>query len=331
MKLLIDTPESLGDAGLRGLSLGGGYAWAGGTGGTVASTADGGASWFRVPVPGYEGLDFRSVAVLGPLEAVIASAGQPSLLLRTEDGGASWSIAWEDASGEAFIDAIALAPDGTGLALGDPLGGCFILRTRDSGRSWERLPGSALPAVDAGESSFAASGTCLARLGDAGFCFVTGGSRARFHSTIDVRSWRSVDLPLAAGVPSRGAFSVAALGRRLCVVGGDYAEPTRGEATAAYSEDGGASWRLAERGPGAYCSCVAWAQPSPGSPGGMPALVAVGTEGCFLSADGGSSWERASREPFHAVAFFPEDRGAASGRGLAVGAGGRIAVISVAP
>ncbi len=329
MDLIIDTPEALGGAGLRGLSLGPSYAWAGGTGGTVASSTDGGDSWRRVPVPGYEGLDFRSAVALGPLEAVIASAGQPSLILRTEDGGASWRTAWEDASGQAFIDAVALAPDGAGLALGDPVGGCFILRTRDSGRSWERLPGSALPAVDAVESSFAASGTCLARLGDSGFCFVTGGSRARFHATDDGSSWRSADLPLAAGVPSRGAFSVAALGRRLCVVGGDYAEPTRGEATAAYSEDGGASWRLAERGPGAYCSCVAWAPPSPGRPGGRPALVAVGTEGCFASADGGRSWERVSREPFHAVAFFPEGRGAASG--LAVGAGGRVAVIRLAP
>ncbi|MBU0927003.1 MAG: hypothetical protein KKA67_04595 [Spirochaetes bacterium] len=322
MTLEFVSQASKGGVGLRGLSVvGEEIAWASGTGGSFARTADGGASWSWGAIRGYESLDFRSIKAFDDRNAVVASAGAPATILLTDDGGASWREAFRDATGRMFLDAMAFRDRRSGLALGDPLDdGRCVLRTRDSGASWSRVPPEDLPDAVEGESHFAASGTCLAAFGDSGLCFVGGGSVARaYWSDDDGASWRASDLPLIRGKPSRGAFSVAALdGARACVVGGDYASPELCRDTAAYTEDGGRSWKAsAAFPPGGYNSCVAYL---PGTGGRV--VIATGTQGSHLSEDGGMTWASVDPAPFNVIAFAES-----GGRGWAAGTDGRICAV----
>ena len=53
-------------------------------------TTDGGASWQRIEVPGGSERSWRDVHAFDAETAVLVNAGQPAVLLRTEDGGATW-------------------------------------------------------------------------------------------------------------------------------------------------------------------------------------------------------------------------------------------------
>jgi len=309
--------------GIRGLSVvSEGVAWASGTGGRFARTTDGGAAWEWSSVPGHEDLDFRTIMAFSDTSAIIMNAGPPATILKTVDGGRAWKPAYRDESGKVFFDSAAFWDSRSGVALSDPLeDGCCILRTADGGESWERIPAAGLPKMVEGESFFAASGSCIAAFGSDGLCFVSGGQAARAFLSLDRgKSWRTAALPIMSGTATQGAFSIAALneGGAFCVVGGDYAKPELNVGTAAYSPDGGLSWRAADAfPPSGYNSCVACL---PGT-GGLR-LLACGTQGSNLSADGGRTWSTLDTESFNVLAF--EKTGAC---GWAAGSDGRIARI----
>jgi photosystem II stability/assembly factor-like uncharacterized protein len=305
-----------GDANLRGLSVvSPKVAWVSGTKGMYGRTADGGKTWTAGTVPRAAALDFRDVEAFGESSAYVLSigAGEKSRIYYTVDGGRTWTLQFKNSDPEAFYDALAFWDQAHGLAFGDPVRGRFqLLATDDSGANWKRLPADSLPAALPKEGAFAASGTCFVTQGDRDAWFCTGGAqRARvFHSTDRGQHWTASETPIVAGNESAGVFSIAFRDReRGLIVGGDYRQPREPGANAAFTADGGKTWKPLGR-PFGYRSCVAWAGDR---------WFAVGTSGSDESRDDGQTWKPLDSGNYNSVAFTT------TGEGWAVGPHGRIA------
>lgn len=290
-----------GGPSLRGLHAApDGVVWAGGSDGTVARSRDRGRSWELLqPPPGGETLDFRDVHAFSAEEAVLMAAGpgEASRLFRTDDGGRTWTETWRNRDPGGFLDGVDFWPDGTGLAVGDPLEGrLMLLRSDDRGRSWRTLPTSSCPTAADGEYAFAASGTSLTCGPDGRAWIGTGGSAARILRSEDRGvSWSPVAAPFLSGAGA-GVFSVAFADARAGVaVGGDYTEPEQARGHAAWSVDGGRSWNpVADgQGPRGYRSCVTLLRDG--------SWLAVGPNGSDRSRDGGRSWQPVAAEGWHAA------------------------------
>jgi len=299
------TPRPSGsDAQLRGLAvLDATHAWASGASGTVLRTRDG-RTWERLAVTGGEALDFRDIEALDANTIVLMSAGPglQSRIYRSSDGGETWRQFHENRMKDGFYDAIAFWDASTGILLGDPVGGRFVVRiTHDAGRTWYTPKYLVMPEALPGEGAFAASGTCLFALkGGSDAWFVTGGAKASrvFHSADRGLTWSAAEAPVPAGNPSSGLFSVAFLdSRRGFAAGGDYEVPGFTGVNGARTEDGGATWTPAPISASGFYSAVC---PVPGSP---DEIFAVGLGGSAFSRDAGRTWTRIDAAPWNAVSF----------------------------
>jgi photosystem II stability/assembly factor-like uncharacterized protein len=293
--------QSPGKSSLRGLSpISEQVCWASGSGGTWLKTEDGGASWQMGTVAGLDTVDFRSIHAFDAQTAVVASAGQPAVIYRTEDGGNNWKKVHQE-GGEAFFDAIQFVDAQRGYVLGDPIGGKWmILETFDGGRSWHSLAN--LPDAAAGEAAFAASSSSM--LADSeGLVFATGGTVSRLHRyTYASQAWAVRELTdMLQGESSQGVFAAISLPGEggLVLVGGDYLTPENrignmllllGEVSISTSE-----------GPGGYRSGLAFLQDK-----GW--VVAVGPGGSDFSVDGAHSWKPFSKIGYHAVRVTPDGK-----------------------
>lgn len=296
---------------LRGLSVvSEQVAWASGAKGTVLRTVDG-SSWQALSVPGAEKLDFRDTHAISASSAIVMSAGpaDASRIYRTDDGGATWRLLITNPVKEGFWDAIAFWDKDHGLLFGDPVAGRFqTYSTSDGGVTWQPLASSGLDALP-NEGAFAASGSCLSVAGSSDAWIVTGGastSRA-FHSSDRGATWRAAALPIPAGAPARGAFSVGfADARTGMAAGGDYTAKNLAGINGARSSDGGATWTPASILPVGYMSVVTPVK-------GSGSYVAGGLAGSGYSLDGGRNWTALDSTPINTVAF------ASAGSGWAVG------------
>lgn len=311
------------NAELRGLSVLSPQAvWASGTGGTVLRTTDGGATWTLRSVSDASRLDFRAIAATSPEVAHALSIGDSSRIYRTTDGGRSWSLRFVGTRPGSFFDAIQFWDAEHGIAMSDPVDGRFlIITTDDGGESWSEMPAAAMPVALPGEGGFAASGSCLAVLGDSDVWLVSGGaSVARvYHSADRGRSWQVHDTPIRAGAASAGIFSITFRDPlHGAIAGGDYQQPRLRGRNLAVTSDGGATWVLTDSAssPAGYRSQVAFL-PALGGRG----LVAVGLTGTDVSRDGSRTWTAVDSIAYNSVGFAP----GAEAAGWAVGPRGRIA------
>ncbi len=311
------TPQASGvTSRLRGVSAPSVHvAWASGAGGTVLRTTDGGRSWRLRPVTGAEALDFRDVDAFDERVAYVLSIGpgEASRIFKTRDGGASWDEQFRNRDPKAFLDAMAFWDERHGVAVSDSVEGRFvILSTQDAGRDWTRVPTETLPEPLPNEGAFAASGTNVAVLGsDLAWVATTAGRVLRTRDR--GRTWSVATTPLPAG-PTAGIFSIAFrdAGHGV-VVGGDYKKEGEAIDNAAFSDDGGASWKRAV-GLSGFRSVVAH-QPA----GKDPLWIALGPSGGDVSRDDGRSWAPIEAPGCHAFSFSRD--GAA---GYCVGEEGRI-------
>ena len=298
-------------ASLRGLSVvSWRVAWASGSGGTVIHTIDGGATWIADSVPGASKFDLRAIAAFDANTAVVAAtAGR---IWRTENGGKSWTLVYENADSAVFLDAVGFwAGTRRGLVVGDPIGGrFFILTSDDSGRSWREAPSESRPLAKQGEGAFAASGSSLVMHGTKHAWIGTGVNVARVFRTVDAgKTWTAATAPLADATPASGVFALSfADGARGVAVGGAYDQPIQRGRAAAYTTDGGFTWTGATTMPNGFRSGVAFV---PLTNGAM--VVAVGTNGTDISFDSGRKWIRADTVDYHAVRFAKDGAGWASG------------------
>ena len=257
------------DTNLRGVSaayeqnlprVGNAVAWASGSNGVILKSLDRGKSWQRMHVEGGDSLDFRGIVVFNERTAYVMSSGEgeKSRIYKTTDGGESWKLQYSDKRKEFFLDTIACVSETHCFALGDPIDSKFLLLTTTDGEHWNPLTNGNMPAAVPGEGAFAASNSCLLLSGEEIF-FGTGGPSARvFRSSDSGRTWTAAETPIAHSNASSGIFSITrGDGKDIVVVGGDYQDPKRASAVAAYSHDEGKSWQLSEKQPGGYRSSVA--------------------------------------------------------------------------
>ena len=290
------------DARLRGISaVSEKVAWASGARGTVLRTIDGGRVWQVLAVPGAAALDFRDIDAMSDRVAYVLSIGNgpASRIYKTEDGGQSWTLQFQNADDKAFFDAMAFWDERRGIAFSDSIDGRFvIIRTVDGGKTWTRIPADSLPPALDNEGAFAASGTNVAVAGNAHVWIGTGAAATSrvLHSADAGLTWTVADTPLAAG-PSTGIFSIAFRdARHGIVVGGDYSKEDDAVDNAAITSDGGKTWKLAP-GLTGYRSVVAHL----GGGRGAHIWMAVGPTGADLSLDDGRSWKQVSSIGFDTI------------------------------
>src|SRR6266478_4612458 len=227
--------------------------WASGRGGTFVVTTDGGKHWKAGVVPEAEALQFRDVQGFSEKVAYLQSIGDNPTdfrIYKTVDGGANWTMQFQNQNPGAFYDCFAFWTPKRGISHSDSVDGVFPdLRTTD-GKTWQDISSNMPPALP-GEASFAASGTCVATQGESNAWIATGGSTiARILATRDAGdSWNAYDTPLVSS-PSAGGFTVAFRDPWHGIVGGGDLDPSDpNNARTATSSDGGQTWKLTNAPP----------------------------------------------------------------------------------
>jgi photosystem II stability/assembly factor-like uncharacterized protein len=233
-------------------------------------------------VKGGGDLDFRGIKGFDADTAYVMSSGDrdKSRIYKTTDGGKTWTLQYTDKRPGFFLDSLVCDSKTHCYALSDPVEGKFLVLSTDDGEHWKELPRDKMPAALPKEGAFAASGTSIA-ICDRGdnVYFGTGGavSARVFRSADHGHSWTAAETPIASGNASSGIFSVACGGFLVVAVGGDYKDTANAKRVAAYSNDFGATWHLAERQPEGYRSAVAEC--------GYGDFAAVGPTGTDISHD----------------------------------------------
>ena len=304
--------------------------WASGTGGTYAVTTDGGETWTSHVVPGAETLQFRDVRGVSARTAYLLSAGSgsDSRIYQTEDGGKTWELQFQASDPNAFYDCFAFWTPRRGLTMGDGVNGRFpVLRTRN-GETWQDI-GNNLPAAQAGEGAFAASGTCVATQGEKRAWIVTTNSRV-FATRDAGDSWAAYGTPIAGGTGTAGVFTVAFRDPLHGIIGGGDFTGAGIVDNIARSSDGGKTWQLTPQAPvpGAVFG-LSYVQGSGdvGEDGeghrARKTVVVTGPGGSAWTADEGDSWNSLpGATGYWAVAF------ASPRAGWLVGTKGRILKVS---
>jgi photosystem II stability/assembly factor-like uncharacterized protein len=118
---------------------GDGAAVAGGVGGVVIETSDGGASWSAAKVPTSAGL--FGAALRGPHSLVVGDRG---VIFASRDGGKTW---FEPERPRVFnwFRAAVYAGDGRAFIVGE---NGIVLRSTDAGESWTRSAGEEPPPLE---------------------------------------------------------------------------------------------------------------------------------------------------------------------------------------
>ena len=257
--------------------------WASGSNGVILLSTNDGSTWKQLSVAGGGDLDFRDIEAFDADTAYVISSGDgdKSRIYKTTDGGKTWKLQYSDKRPGFFLDSLACDSKTHCVALSDPVDGKFLVLSTDDGEHWKELPRDKMPSALPKEGAFAASGTAIALCEDLKdeIYFGTGGARAArvFHSHDRGRSWIAVETPIASRNPSAGIFSIACGGSKVVAVGGDYKEPANAKRVAAYSNDSGETWLLAEQQPGGYRSAV--------GDFGYGDFAAVGPNGTDVSED----------------------------------------------
>jgi hypothetical protein len=296
--------------------------WASGSQGTLLRSVDGGQHWETIRLPGMDKVELRAIHAWDAQEAIVATAGQPCVILKTKDGGLSWREVYRNVRPESFIDGMKFLNDRDGFVVGDPVDGQWmLLRSYDRGESWQAAARESVKAVD-GEAAFAASNSSIAWLSWNDLVVGLGGSEgiAKVLASMDGgATWGRREVACMQRNASSGVFSLANRGPDVLVaVGGDYLKPERAKDHVAISSDGGRSWRIPTGTlPQGFRSSVAYAEMD-----GRPFWVTVGPTGSEWSHDG-EEWTPISEAPFHALTVSP------TGRIWAIGNTGQIGELKI--
>jgi photosystem II stability/assembly factor-like uncharacterized protein len=312
-----DIEDSHTTASLRGIdSVGDGVAWASGTNGTILRTEDGGFVWQLCAIPpGAQKLDFRGIQAFDANTAIVMSSGKGDLsrLYKTTDGCQTWKLLFTNPDKEGFWDAFQMNDRQNGWLAGDPINKKFVMeQTYDGAANFTGFQRSAAPEprTNASEgipandrSAFAASNSSLAfrpfvrpqnscqySLAWFGTSGPGGPMIYRLQRDLEgctdvgIQTWIGVLVPMAGSNSASGIFSLKFKDDLTGVaVGGDFTQPSLSEGTAAYSSDGGKTWRSSPTSPHGYRSAVAYDVQ-------QKLWITVGPNGTDISRDDGRNW-----------------------------------------
>ncbi|MGB2869767.1 MAG: T9SS type A sorting domain-containing protein [Bacteroidota bacterium] len=231
--------------------------WAGGSGGAVLLSTDGGETW-KKKLFGTE--DVYNVRGLDALTAFATSSGSETVIKKTTDGGTTWTTVYAKPGG--FINSIVMRDAMTGIATGDPVNGYWtLLKTTDGGTTWLDLPPVAAAQGEVGYNN----ATCVL---DQTIWFTTNNPKA-YKSTDYGETWTSY--PTLHAELNGVSFSDSLHG-----VSG-----TR-NGVVDYTVDGGKTWKMAKTGSGGLIlGCVAV---------DYQTFYLTSGDRVFKSSDGGARW-----------------------------------------
>lgn len=151
--------------------------WISGSKGTVIFTSNKGTTYDTLSPKKFQNKDFRDIHAIDRNTAIVMSAGDSAVILKTNNHGQSWNVVYEDNRPGIFFDVIEINNQtGVGIALGDPLPDSLFnkndhhstekhfvaLYTPDYGNHWYPIPnGTWNLATNNLSSMYAASGTSL--------------------------------------------------------------------------------------------------------------------------------------------------------------------------
>jgi len=281
----------------RGLSvINDNTVWVSGNSGWIGRSKDGAKNWEFKRVAGFETLDFRSLYAFNSHHAIIANAGSPAYILKTNDGGNNWKVVYQNNHADAFFDGIDFWNEREGMIYGDPIEGhMFLLITKDGGNTWTEIPKTQRPLLNEGEASFAASGTGIRCYGKSKVIISTGGKSSRLFESINKgASWIVLTPPILHGESSTGIFSVAFRDKKGIVVGGDYLRDSLKVKHVLLTRDAGKTWQTPATPTRGYRECVEYVT--------NKALMATGPSGIDISYNEGRDWQPLSDEKgFHVI------------------------------
>lgn len=193
----------------------------------------------------YSNKDFRDIHAWDKTTAIIMSAGDSGVLLRTTDGGQRWTEVFRDFRNGIFFDAIdfSIQHPELGILVGDPIGNkshFYVLLTVDSGKTWHEFHPDDWNSCNKYLSSFyAASGssskiTSSKKVNDSVYSveFILGGHGDSFtamrviqleinsttlDASIKFNYSYPLNLPIADGV---GIYSIDKIDNNLLIAGG---------------------------------------------------------------------------------------------------------------
>ncbi|HEX7847275.1 MAG TPA: YCF48-related protein [Chitinophagaceae bacterium] len=295
--LTVDIIASGTNTNLRGLSVvNDNIIWVSGSNGTVGKSSNGGKNWKWMTVKGFEKKDFRDIEAFDANTAIIMAIQEPAYILKTTDGGETWKVVYENKTKGMFLDAMDFATPQYGVVVGDPINGnVFLAETNDGGNSWTEIYNKQQRlAVDSGEAFFAASGSNIRLYNTKDIFIVSGGTKSRF-----IVNDKLTPLPLLQGKETTGANAIDIFddgipnkpGKRMIVVGGDFADPKSTEKNCFISTDRGKTWKAPKTAPKGYRSCVEFLSKND--------VLTCGLNGVDYSRDGGKNWNAVSTESFN--------------------------------
>lgn len=256
--------------------------------------------------------EFRSIAETAG-HVFVLSIGSPALLYKIDKKTNRPKLAYRETHPKVFYDSMRFWNDSEGIAVGDPIEGCFsILLTDDGGSTWTKQRCEALPKLIEGEAAFAASNTNIVIKEDKAW-IVSGGKKARvFYSKDKGKNWEVFDTPIIQGQEMTGIYTADFYDEKTgFVAGGNYDKPGQDSGNKAITRDGGKTWQLVSENAGfGYASCVQFV---PG--GGGKELVCVGASGLHYSADGGLTWTKLlDDKTIYTIRFLNENTAFAAGK-----------------
>ena len=285
-------------------------AWFGANHGVWGFTEDAGKHW-HIDSLKVDSVfpEFRSIAVLNDSTVLLLSIASPAYLFKTTNKGKTWKLVYKNTDKNIFFDSMKFRDEKNGIAIGDPIDGCFqLITTNDAGETWKQINCSNIPKAMEEESLFASSNTCI-DIYKNNVWFATGGKHARvFHSTDYGNHFESYETPITQGEKMTGIFSIAFADDTTGIItGGNYEKADSSIISIAVTQDGGKSWNRINNSQTLFGSCVQFQFFS-------HVCCITGHNGTFIAnLESGRfrKWNDDESIPlnFHTLRFCPEKKG----------------------
>lgn len=254
----------------------------------------------------------RSIAISNS-NVFVLNAGNPAVLRKYSKNLFDNEIVYTEKGEKVFYDSMQFWNDNEGIAIGDPIEGCFsIIITRNGGKTWTKVPCDKLPTMVDGEAAFAASNTNIVIKGNHTW-LVSGGKKARvFYSSDKGKTWKVYETPIVQGETMTGIFTADFYNEKIgCIAGGNYEKLNQNFQNKAITTDGGKTWKLVGENAGfGYASCIQFVPNSNGKQ-----LVCLGASGLFYSYDSGKNWNQLDSDPnLYTIRFLNPTTAIAAGK-----------------